>query len=482
MPVRLSCLLFRQLLYMSHILNIIYVVAAVVFLFGAAIFVHEYGHFWMARRRGLKVEGFSIGFGPKIFGWTKDGIDYAWRWIPAGGYVKLPQMVTSESIEGKAESAEPLPPISPLSKVLVAVAGPFMNVVFAFVIATVIYFTGLPVPVNPPIVGPVDPKSAEGQMGIHEGDRVVSVDGRWIAAWDDITEATILARTNVVPVVITREGATNTYYLTAIVNDIPGFKGLKMLNLDPRGHPVIKEVLDGAAKEAGLKAEDVVISFGRIPVAGRDQFIGLVQAHPNEKTEIMVERNGQKLTLNITPKLNSATGKGVIGAQIGSDTTLVYQVQRPGPTPWAQVKDVLDKTVSTFTALLHSKQTGVGAKDLSGPVGIFAMLAAQVNADYRLALSFLVLLNINLAILNMLPLPVLDGGHILMSVLEKVRGRPLSLKFVEYATTAFAFLLISFMLFVSYHDIKRLPFFTSLFRQETQIEQPASTPAPPQQP
>lgn len=133
---------------MSHILNIIYVVAAVVFLFGAAIFVHEYGHFWMARRRGLKVEGFSIGFGPKIFGWTKDGIDYAWRWIPAGGYVKLPQMVTSESIEGKAESAEPLPPISPLSKVLVAVAGPFMNVVFAFVIATVIYFTGTGNPVK----------------------------------------------------------------------------------------------------------------------------------------------------------------------------------------------------------------------------------------------------------------------------------------------------------------------------------------------
>ncbi|MCX6894785.1 MAG: site-2 protease family protein [Verrucomicrobia bacterium] len=89
---------------MMQILNFLYVVAAVVFLFGTAVFIHEFGHFWMARRRGLKVEGFAIGFGPKIFGWTKDGIDYAWRWIPAGGYVKLPQMVTAESIEGKSDS------------------------------------------------------------------------------------------------------------------------------------------------------------------------------------------------------------------------------------------------------------------------------------------------------------------------------------------------------------------------------------------
>src|SRR5512144_675350 len=107
-----------------QILSWIYVVVAVVLLFGATVFVHEFGHFWMARRRGLKVEGFSIGFGPKIFGWTRDGIDYAWRWIPAGGYVKLPQMVTSEALEGKSEETPKLPPVSPFSKILVALAGP----------------------------------------------------------------------------------------------------------------------------------------------------------------------------------------------------------------------------------------------------------------------------------------------------------------------------------------------------------------------
>src|SRR5437016_753486 len=112
---------------MSEILNAAYVMVAVVLLFGAAVFVHEFGHYWMALKRGLKVEAFAIGFGPKIFGWRKNGIDYAWRWIPAGGFVKLPQMITSEALEGSKATDEPLPPVSPFSKMLVAVAGPFMN-------------------------------------------------------------------------------------------------------------------------------------------------------------------------------------------------------------------------------------------------------------------------------------------------------------------------------------------------------------------
>src|SRR5438445_4714331 len=145
-------------LTMSEILNAAYVIVAVVLLFGAAVFVHEFGHFWMARRRKLKVEAFAIGFGPKIFGWVKDGIDYSWRWIPAGGYVKLPQMMTSDALEGeRANPEEKLPPISPWSKILVAFAGPFMNLAFAFFIATVIYFTGLPMAVNPSIIGYVEP-------------------------------------------------------------------------------------------------------------------------------------------------------------------------------------------------------------------------------------------------------------------------------------------------------------------------------------
>jgi regulator of sigma E protease len=158
---------------------------------------------------------------------------------------------------------------------------------------------------------------------------------------------------------------------------------------------------------------------------------------------------------------------------LSSSAGVVYHVQRPGPTPWAQVEEVWDRTIRTFGALLHSKETGVGAKDLSGPVGIFAMLAAQVSIDYRLALHFMVLLNISLAMINLLPLPVLDGGHIAMSLLEWVRRRPLNVKFVEYATTVFAVVLISFMLYVTFFDLKRFPLWKSLFGREMQIEEPA---------
>jgi regulator of sigma E protease len=163
-----------------------------------------------------------------------------------------------------------------------------------------------------------------------------------------------------------------------------------------------------------------------------------------------------------------------LGVRIGASSTSVYQVQKPGPLPWELVGQLGAETFNTIGALLHSRQTGVGVKDLSGPPGILAMLAAELKVDYRLGLKFMVLLNISLAILNLLPLPVLDGGHIAMALLEKLRGRPLSPRIQEYATTVFALLLISFMLYVSYNDVvKRFPLFRSLFSQQVEFEHPS---------
>jgi regulator of sigma E protease len=460
---------------MIHVLRDIYVVAAVVMSFGAAVFVHEFGHFWVARRRGLKVEAFAIGFGPKLFGWTKDGIDYSWRLIPAGGYVKLPQMVTSDALEGaRTDSAEQLPPPSPLSKILVAFAGPFMNVVFAFFIATVIYFVGLPVTINPSIIGFVDPNSPEAKMGIQESDRIVEVDGHKVSSWEDVQTDTVLARTNVIPVVIEHNGIAKTYQLTTTVSDTIG---LKVLNLDPRDHAVVEEINPGTpAEAAGLKAGDEIVSVSKMPVYGQQRFVEMIQARALQPTEIVVIRNKERKTLTVTPALNPANNKGMIGAIVTASSAMRYQVQRPGPAPWTQMGDVIGKMVSLFGALLHSKQTGVGPKDLTGPVGIMTILAIQVNTDYRLALSFLVLLNVNLAVINLLPLPVLDGGHILMSIIEWIRRRPMNIKFVEYTTTVFAVLLISFFLYVTVADIKRIPLFKTLFKSQIQMETPGTNP------
>ena len=144
-----------------------------------------------------------------------------------------------------------------------------------------------------------------------------------------------------------------------------------------------------------------------------------------------------------------------------------------------QVEEVWNRTFGTFGALIHSKETGVSAKDLSGPIGIFAMLAIHVKIDYRLAMSFLVTLNISLAVLNMMPLPVLDGGHIVMAIIEAIFRRPVPLKLQEYATTAFAVLLISFMVYVSYHDLGRLPLFKSMIQQENHVDEKPAAQSPP---
>ncbi len=441
----------------------------VVLLFGAAIFVHELGHFLVARRRGLKVEGFSIGFGPKIFGWKRNGIDYAWRWIPAGGYVKLPQMVTSEALEGGTEKAEPLPPAAPGDKILVALAGPVMNALFAVAIACLLFLVGLPVRVDPAIVGGVEPGSPEEKAGIRPGDRVVAVNGARVKSWEEAQMAAAMAPTKVVAVVINRDGVRTTYHLATKVNEE---LGLKLLDLEPLTHPVIKSVMrDSAGQAAGLKSGDEVLLFAGVPIVGQKQLVDLIQKRPGESTRMEVLRGAERLTVEVTPRLEPQKRVGRLGIEVGPSDRAVYVVQWPGPAPWTLVGNVCQQTFDTIGALVHSGQTGIGVKDLSGPPGIVAVLAAELKVDYRLGLKFMVLLNISLAILNLLPLPVLDGGHIVMALLEELRGRPLSPQLVEYLNSAFAVLLISLMLYVSYNDVvRRLPLFQSLFDQKVQIE------------
>jgi regulator of sigma E protease len=463
---------------MSEILNYLKIGVGVVLLFGAAIFVHEFGHYWVARRRGLKVEAFAIGFGPKIFGWMRDGIEYSVRWIPAGGFVKLPQMVTSSAIEGEGRKEE-IPPAPPFSKMLVAAAGPFMNVAFAFAIATVIYFVGLPVPVNPSIIGYIDPSSAEAKMGICAGDRIVAVAGKPVKSWEEIYSITMLALTNVLPVAIEHQGKTNLYPLKAEAGNLAD---LKTLNLNPRDYLVINRVNAGSpADKAHIQAGDQIVEFAGQPISSARQLTNLVQKFVNQETPIVVLRGTERLALPVTPALDPATKTSRMGVAFGAGKD-VYELEHP--TPWTQIVGVLENMKGTISALLHPRSSGVKASDLSGPVGIISVLAVQVDTDYRLALSFLVLLNINLAIINLLPVPVLDGGHILMAVIERIRRRPMDVRLVEYTTTVFACLLISFMVYVTFFDVKRVPLIRTLFHRETQIEQvekPAPAPSNPDQ-
>jgi len=218
---------------------------------------------------------------------------------------------------------------------------------------------------------------------------------------------------------------------------------------------------------AGLLSGDKILSVNGIPVPGQDQMVALISKSADKTCEIVFDRKNEKKSVTITPQYDPATKRARIGVVFSAG---VYEVQHP--TPWAQVRDVCTKMVDTFSALAHSKQTGVGAKDLAGPVGILAILGSYFITDIRLALSFLVLLNVNLAFINLLPIPVLDGGHIVMAIIEKIRRRPLSLKFVEYTTTGFAVLLLSFMLYITvFGDLKRFGLYRAMFKTDMQIEQ-----------
>ena len=554
---------------MADILNILYVVAVVFLLFGAAIFVHEFGHFWVALKRGLKVEEFAIGFGPIIWSKTHEGILYSIRAIPAGGFVKLPQMLTSEAIEGKPEgqtegnegsenedieSPEPveeLPPVSPLSKILVAFAGPLMNVIFAVLIAVFIWLIGIPKPINEPVVGYVGEKSKEYKIGARPGDRITNVNGEPIETWQDVVYAVLDSEGETVAVQVQRGGEQRKFDLPAgtwsggirrirldnqdllevmsfetpsLLGDVgfkPGdvvlsvngqkaYSQYQLLDLlmadagqmktvlvtrsdqevelpfetpDVAGvtvEQVVTEDEDGLstpASKADVQAGDVIKSAAGVRVTSTRQLVDIIQAQDNKEFQLDLLRGDKGIQVSITPKDNR------LGVALKQDIGLVfkpepirYSKELAHPSPAAQIGDVLDKIAITFKALGRGKESGVGAKDLSGPVGIFGMLAIQVNHDLRLALSFLVLLNINLAILNLLPVPVLDGGHILLSIIEWIRKEPVSVKVQEWATTAFAALLLCFFVYVTFADVKRVPLLHDIFNRDTEkVEQPVGS-------
>ena len=552
---------------MADILNIIYVVAVVFLLFGAAIFVHEFGHFWVALKRGLKVEEFAIGFGPIIWSKTHEGILYSIRAIPAGGFVKLPQMLTSEAIEGKPEGpadedsensegeppepVEELPPVSPLSKILVAFAGPLMNVIFAILIAVFIWLVGIPKPINEPVVGYVGEQSEEYTIGARPGDRITNVNDEPIETWQDVVYAVLDSEGETVAVQVQRGEEQRQFDLPAgtwsggirrirldnqdllevmsfetpsLLGDV-GFKPgdvvlgvngqkaysqyqlLDLLMADAgqmktvlvaRGdqevelpfetpdvagvavEQVVTEDEDGLstpASKADVQAGDVIKSAAGVRVTSTRQLVDIIQAQDNKEFELDLLRGDKGIQVSITPKDNR------LGVALKQDIGLVfkpepirYSKELAHPSPAAQIGDVLDKIAITFKALGRGKESGVGAKDLSGPVGIFGMLAIQVNHDLRLALSFLVLLNINLAILNLLPVPVLDGGHILLSIIEWIRKEPVSVKIQEWATTAFAALLLCFFVYVTFADVKRVPLLHDIFNRDTEkVEQPVGS-------
>jgi regulator of sigma E protease len=455
----------------------IYPALLVAAFFGLTIFIHEFGHFLVAKWRGLKIDRFSIGFGPKIFGWTKDGIEYRVSWIPFGGYVALPQMSPMETIEGKSDSnADELPPVSASSKILVAFAGPVMNVVLAAIIACIIWRIGLAVPVNPPIVGWVEPGSREESLGIRPGDRIVKINGQEVKNWFGIQRLVALSLDPAINVVIDQHGAQKDFLLESEVNrDF----GVKTINLYPEGRPFAKSVLPGSpAEEAGVRPGDEFLAVDGVPISTRQELIDFISKKPGQPVRLRIMRHGELVRVTATPRLEPDKNIGRIGVEL--EDRVDFKVVRPGPTPQAQFEEVAQMLGDTFFAVAHYKRTGVGISSFSGPVGIAGGWWYEIrNGGITRGLKFAVLINLALAVFNILPIPVLDGGHVLFALYESLFRRPLPARLVHAVSTAFAVLLITFMLYITAFDFKR--FFGFHFGPSGQPE-PTNQAAPATQP
>jgi regulator of sigma E protease len=446
-------------------LKVILLILAVVLCFNIIIFVHELGHFLAGKWRGLKIDRFQIWFGRPIWKKEINGVQYGLGWIPAGGFVALPQMAPMESIEGGNKDDKPLPPITPLDKIIVAFAGPLFSMLLALTAAVVVWAVGKPKDFIPSqVVGEVVESSPAQKAGILPGDKIIQINGvpvnGFAGSLDSITENIILSKGKQIEFTVERPGASAPIKL---VSEFETEKskwyqrsGLRQVGIGPEFHHIeLGAIVEGSpAEKAGFKAGDELVSMNGRKFTSDKEAVAFVKEIGANPIEIEILRGGKPMKLTAKPLVPiSPPGKGpMLGLAFANAPFQNQAIVHPGPI--SQVTDSLRMMWITITSVI-APDSSIGVDHLSGPVGIgkvqYQLL--QMDDGWRRILAFMVLFNVNLAVLNMLPFPVLDGGHITLAILEKIAGRPVKAKPLEIVQTAFALALISLMLYVTSKDI-----------------------------
>jgi regulator of sigma E protease len=447
-------------------LKMFFIILEVLLLFNALIFVHELGHFLAAKWRGLKIDRFAIWFGKPIWKTRAGGVEYALGWIPAGGYVALPQMATMEAIEGKGEQTpEALPPISPLDKIIVAFAGPLFSFLLAVGFAVIVWGVGRPVSPSESntVVGWADPAGPAYQAGIRPGDKIIEVDGHPVGHFAGVTQDSITWRiissegTNI-PVKYVRDGKAFMAYPEPFIGTNKWYerKALRKILIAPAQDLVVDEVASNSpAALGGLRHGDEIVALNGervycyIPILDAEEACTNAAAAPLRLT---VRREGKTLELALRPvrpvqPKEAAPSLGILSLATRDDVQIIH------PNPWEQVKDSVMQIVSTVRTVT-SRKSDVGLQQLGGPVMIIRVYKNLFEDEqgWRKVLWFSVVLNVNLALLNMLPLPVLDGGHIVLALVEAIRRRAVSPRLLTFIQNGFAILLIGFMIYIAFFD------------------------------
>ncbi|MCX6975165.1 MAG: RIP metalloprotease RseP [Verrucomicrobia bacterium] len=410
-------------------LKFVFICLEVVLIFNLLIVVHELGHFLAARWRGLVVEKFAIWFGKPIWSKKIGGVEYRLGSIPAGGFVAIPQLAPMEALEGGAEqSRESLPPVKPLDKIIVAAAGPLFSFGLAFAMACLVWVVGKPQSeFDFPVLGFVKEGGPAYAAGLRPGDKILAVDGKpvkhFLSGTDSVKWRIVRSEGEKIPFTVSREGQEITLESGWTKPTTSNWRrpALREIQVGPRIVPGIGFVVRGSlADKSGLKAGDLITDINGTPIFNLNEIGPVIDSKRGQEITLGVERDGQPITCKMTLPASTSDAApvnfGIEWGRSGSD---------------------------------------VKAAHFSGPVGIMRLYYQIFESEngWRIALAFSVLINVNLALMNLLPFPVLDGGHITLAMVEAIRRKPISVRLLEIVQTACAVLLIGFMLYLTFYDV-----------------------------
>ena len=438
---------------------------------GILVTIHEYGHYWVARRCGVRILRFAVGFGrPLAMRVDRHGTEFALCAIPLGGYVKMlderdeGQDVT---VENRHESfnAQPV-----RNKLAIVSAGPAANFLLAILVLFGLFLrgeTGIA-----PVVEAVEPGSVAHDVGLMQGQEIVAVDGASTPTIANVRFALLkrLGDTGTIDISVgsALSNLQQTYALPidrwlggAEAPDPTRALGLT-LGIPPLQPSIGSLVEGGPATRAGFKVGDTIIEADGQAISTWSQWVDLVRAAPGQSLVVRVERDGQSLDLTVVPRSTGTSGAevGSVGMGVVIPDIPEDRIRRQGRNPVEALSAAIERTFSltvfTFESMWKMIQGLISTKNLSGPIAIAQVAASTAESGFTTWLSFLALLSISLGAINLLPIPVLDGGHIVFHSLEGLFGRPVpeQIQMMSYQLGLLA--VFTLMVFAIYNDVARL--------------------------